>query len=85
VDVAKAVLTIHRDFGDRTDRKHARLKYVVADREWISCAPRVNQRAGIKLEAARPTNSRRWATCSIGAESRGRLLVPWFIRSAWVA
>jgi len=23
---AKAVLTIHRDFGDRTDRKHARLK-----------------------------------------------------------
>ena len=31
VDVAKAVLTIHRDFGDRTDRKHARLKYVVAE------------------------------------------------------
>ena len=26
VAVAKAVLTIHRDFGDRTDRKHARLK-----------------------------------------------------------
>src|SRR5215831_18190512 len=25
--VAKAVLTIHRDFGDRTNRKHARLKY----------------------------------------------------------
>ena len=24
------MLTIHRDFGDRTDRKHARLKYVVA-------------------------------------------------------
>src|ERR1035437_6814531 len=35
VDVAKAVLTIHRDFSDRTDRKHARLKYVVAERgEW---------------------------------------------------
>ena len=32
IDVAKAVLTIHRDFGDRTDRKHARLKYVVAER-----------------------------------------------------
>src|SRR6266550_7250346 len=31
VEVAKAVLTIHRDFGDRTERKHARLKYVVAD------------------------------------------------------
>ena len=32
VDVAKAVLTIHRDFGDRTNRKHARLKYVLEDR-----------------------------------------------------
>src|SRR5713101_1292037 len=28
---AKAVVTIHRDFGDRTNRKHARLKYVLAD------------------------------------------------------
>src|SRR6185295_16124507 len=30
--VAKAVLTVHRDFGDRTNRKHARLKYVVEER-----------------------------------------------------
>jgi sulfite reductase (NADPH) hemoprotein beta-component len=37
VDVAKAVLTIHRDFGDRADRKHARLKYVLEDRgaQWF--------------------------------------------------
>ncbi|HOX57671.1 MAG TPA: NADPH-dependent assimilatory sulfite reductase hemoprotein subunit [Candidatus Paceibacterota bacterium] len=32
VDVAGAVLTIHRDFGDRANRKHARLKYVLEDR-----------------------------------------------------
>jgi sulfite reductase (NADPH) hemoprotein beta-component len=32
VDVARAVLTIHRDFSDRADRKHARLKYVLEDR-----------------------------------------------------
>jgi sulfite reductase (NADPH) hemoprotein beta-component len=32
VDVARAVMTIHRDFGDRADRKHARLKYVLQDR-----------------------------------------------------
>src|ERR1035441_2898318 len=32
VDVAKAVVTIHRDFGNRADRKHARLKYVLEDR-----------------------------------------------------
>src|SRR5262249_46148219 len=35
--VAKAVLTIHRDFGDRTDRKHARLKYVLEEKgaDWF--------------------------------------------------
>ena len=56
VDVAKAVLTIHRDFGDRTNRKHARLKYVVEERgvEWVR--NEVNQRAGLTIEAARPYN-----------------------------
>src|SRR6266567_8470206 len=35
--VAKAVITIHRDFGDPTNRKHARLKYVLEERgvEWF--------------------------------------------------
>lgn len=52
--VAKAVLTIHRDFGDRTNRKHARLKYVLEERgvDWFRIE--VEQRAGIKLEPARP-------------------------------
>jgi sulfite reductase (NADPH) hemoprotein beta-component len=52
--VAKAVLTIHRDFGDRTNRRHARLKYVLHDRgpEWFRTE--VEQRAGLKLEPARP-------------------------------
>jgi sulfite reductase (NADPH) hemoprotein beta-component len=54
VDVAKAVLTIHRDFGDRTDRKHARLKYVVAERGVKFMQDEVNQRAGITLAPARP-------------------------------
>ena len=53
VEVAKAVLTIHRDFGDRTDRKHARLKYVVAERGVDFIRAEVNQRAGITLEPAR--------------------------------
>ncbi|MFO1488673.1 MAG: NADPH-dependent assimilatory sulfite reductase hemoprotein subunit [Verrucomicrobiota bacterium] len=54
VEVAKAVLTIHRDFGDRTDRKHARLKYVIAERgvEWAR--NEVNRRAGIQLAPNRP-------------------------------
>jgi sulfite reductase (NADPH) hemoprotein beta-component len=52
--VAKAVVTIHRDFGDRTNRKHARLKYVLEERgvDWFRLE--VEQRAGIKLEPARP-------------------------------
>jgi len=54
VDVAKAVLTIHRDFGDRTDRKHARLKYVVAERGVKFMQDEVNSRAGITLAPARP-------------------------------
>jgi sulfite reductase (NADPH) hemoprotein beta-component len=54
VDVAKAVLTIHRDFGDRTDRKHARLKYVVAERGVKFMQDEVNKRAGITLAPARP-------------------------------
>ncbi len=54
VDVAKAVLTIHRDFGDRADRKHARLKYVVAERGADFMRAEINRRAGIQLESARP-------------------------------
>ena len=50
---AKAVLTIHRDFGDRTNRKHARLKYVLEERgaEW--CRQELETRTAIKLEPAR--------------------------------
>ncbi len=52
--ITKAAITIHRDFGDRSNRKHARLKYVIADRgvEWFR--QELEQRAGMKLEAARP-------------------------------
>ena len=51
---AKAVLTVHRDFGDRTNRKHARLKYVIHERgvDWFR--GEVEQRAGIKLAPAKP-------------------------------
>jgi sulfite reductase (NADPH) hemoprotein beta-component len=51
---AKAVIMVHRDFGDRTNRKHARLKYVLEERgvDWFRLE--VEQRAGIELEPARP-------------------------------
>jgi sulfite reductase (NADPH) hemoprotein beta-component len=53
VDISKAVLTIHRDFGDRTDRKRARLKYVVEERgiEWMRAE--VEKRANVTLQPPR--------------------------------
>ena len=37
VEVARAVIAVQRDYGDRTDRRHARMKYLLADRgiEWF--------------------------------------------------
>lgn len=52
--VAKAVVTIHRDFGDRANRKHARLKYILEDRGVAWFRTEVEERAGIKLQPARP-------------------------------
>lgn len=53
IDVAKAVLTIHRDFGDRTNRKHARLKYVVEERGTAWVYAEINRRAPGALSAVR--------------------------------
>ena len=52
--VAETVVMIQRDFGDRTDRKHARLKYTIADRsvEWFKAE--LFQRLGYELPAPRP-------------------------------
>lgn len=55
VDAAvHAVVTIHRDFGDRSNRKHARLKYILADRgiDWFR--EEFSKRAGFTLQPARP-------------------------------
>jgi sulfite reductase (NADPH) hemoprotein beta-component len=54
VEVAKAVLTIHRDFGDRTDRKHARLKYVLEEKGAAWFRGEVEHRIGAKLEETKP-------------------------------
>ena len=48
-----ATVTIHRDFGDRSNRKHARLKYVIAERgpDWFRAE--LERRAGIKIASGR--------------------------------
>jgi sulfite reductase (NADPH) hemoprotein beta-component len=52
--VARGVLTIHRDFGDRTDRKHARLKYVLEERGVAWFREELEKRVGFTVEPARP-------------------------------
>jgi len=50
--VAEAVVTTQRDYGDRTNRKHARLKYTIEDRgvDWFRSE--VEQRSGVRFDAA---------------------------------
>jgi sulfite reductase (NADPH) hemoprotein beta-component len=54
VEVAEKVLTVQRDFGDRTNRKHARLKYTIEDRgvDWFKSE--LESRLGWKLGETRP-------------------------------
>ncbi|MBT4797463.1 MAG: NADPH-dependent assimilatory sulfite reductase hemoprotein subunit [Verrucomicrobia bacterium] len=54
VEVSEEVVKIQRDFGDRTERKHARLKYTIDDRgiEWFK--NEIESRLGYKIDEARP-------------------------------
>ncbi len=54
VAVAEAVVTVQRDWGDRANRKHARLKYTIEDRGLAAFHAEVERRARVKLGEARP-------------------------------
>jgi sulfite reductase (NADPH) hemoprotein beta-component len=51
--IGEAVISTQRDYGDRTNRKHARLKYTIEDRglEWFR--GEVESRSGIVFQNAR--------------------------------
>lgn len=53
VDVAEKVVTLQRDFGDRSNRKHARLKYTIDDRglDWFN--GELSERLGFELQVPR--------------------------------
>ncbi len=53
VDVAEKVVLVQRDYGDRTERKHARLKYTIADRGLGWFRDQVQQRLGYELATPR--------------------------------
>ena len=54
VAIAEAVVTVQRDWGDRGNRKHARLKYTIEDRGLDTFRAEVAKRAGVKLQPPRP-------------------------------
>ena len=51
--VGEAVLTTQRDYGDRTNRKHARLKYTIEDKGVAWFKGEVEKRSGVKFAPAR--------------------------------
>ncbi|MDD1632043.1 MAG: assimilatory sulfite reductase (NADPH) hemoprotein subunit [Methylococcaceae bacterium] len=54
LQVAEEIVKIQRDFGDRTNRKHARFKYTIDDRgvDWLKFE--LNKRLGWSIEPPRP-------------------------------
>ena len=54
VDVAEKVVLVQRDYGDRSNRKHARLKYTIEDRGIGWFRAEVERRLGYALGAPRP-------------------------------
>jgi sulfite reductase (NADPH) hemoprotein beta-component len=54
VDVAEKVMLVQRDWGDRSNRKRARLKYTIDDRGLDAFRAEVERRLGSALHEARP-------------------------------
>jgi sulfite reductase (NADPH) hemoprotein beta-component len=54
VDVAEKVVTVQRDWGNRENRKRARLKYTIEDRGLDAFRAEVERRLGYKLGKPRP-------------------------------
>ncbi len=54
VAVAEQAVMVQRDWGDRTNRAHARLKYTIEDRGLAAFRAEVERRLGFKLGEPRP-------------------------------
>ncbi len=85
LDVATHVVGIQRDFGDRTNRKHARLKYTIEDRgiEWFVAL--LNERLTAPLAPLAPYNfSRRGDTLGWFEDRHGAHHLTLFVPSGRV-
>jgi sulfite reductase (ferredoxin) len=54
LDAAAAAVRLHRDWGDRGNRRHARLKYVIAERGEAWARDQLSEDLGKKLAPCRP-------------------------------
>ncbi|MGH7047104.1 MAG: NADPH-dependent assimilatory sulfite reductase hemoprotein subunit [Stellaceae bacterium] len=54
LEAAAAVVRLHRDWGDRANRRHARLKYVIAENGEDWARARLEEDLGKPLEPCRP-------------------------------
>ncbi|KRG54814.1 NADPH-dependent assimilatory sulfite reductase hemoprotein subunit, partial [Stenotrophomonas nitritireducens] len=52
--IAEAAITVQRDLGDREERKHARFKYTIDDHGSDRIVAMMEERAGFRLQPARP-------------------------------
>ena len=52
--VAECIVTTQRDFGNRTDRKQARLKYTIDRMGVDEFKQHVEERSGVKFKKAKP-------------------------------
>ena len=53
LEVIEAIVTVQRDFGDRSDRRHARMKYLVEEKGIAAFRSEIETRIGRKLAPPR--------------------------------
>ena len=82
VEAARAVGAVQRDYGNRSDRRHARLKYMLADRGLDWFRDQVTSRVGFALQ---PSRELRWESADdhLGwhAQGDGRFFYGLFVEN----
>jgi sulfite reductase (ferredoxin) len=82
VETARAVVAVQRDYGNRSDRRHARLKYLLADRGLDWFRDEVTSRLGFALQ---PSQKLRWESADdhLGwhTQSDGRFFYGLFVEN----
>jgi sulfite reductase (ferredoxin) len=86
VPLARAVVAVQRDWGNRSDRRHARLKYLVLERGLGWFREQVEQEAGFRVE---PSGDLHWEETEdhLGwhQQGDGRLFFGLFIENGRIA